>query len=135
MPTSKVIYKGDLHTDAIHLSSGTIISTDAPVDNHGKGESFSPTDLAATSLANCMMTVMGIGAMGREISIERMEAVVTKVMAQGPRRISEIHVDLTMKISPDNEQNRGILEDIGYNCPVAKSLHPDILQAIKFSYL
>ena len=135
MHTSKVIYQGNLRTQATHLASGESIITDAPVDNHGQGMAFSPTDLAATSLANCMITVMGIGANGRSIEIIAAEATVTKVMTSNPRRISEIHVELQMKISPDTGANRNILEEIAKNCPVAKSLHPDIKQEISFTYL
>jgi len=135
MRLSKVIYKGDLRTLATHLASGESIITDAPVDNNGKGEAFSPTDLAATSLANCMMTVMGIAANARNIEIEKMEAEVTKIMAANPRRISEIIINLDLKINEDTENYRKVLTEVGLNCPVAKSLHPDIKQSVTINYL
>ncbi|RYD83064.1 MAG: OsmC family peroxiredoxin [Sphingobacteriales bacterium] len=135
MSTSKVFYKGELRTSALHIASGETFITDAPKDNNGKGEAFSPTDLTATSLANCMMTIMGIAANTREIKIEKMDAEVTKIMAANPRRISEIVVNLTLKIDEDNEKNRKILTEAGINCPVAKSLHPDINQNITFNFL
>ncbi|MDZ4839762.1 MAG: OsmC family protein [Bacteroidota bacterium] len=134
MSTSKVYYKGELRTEAIHILSGKSIMTDAPLDNHGKGEAFSPTDLTATSLANCMTTMMAIGAEGRGISIVKMETDVKKAMSSNPRRISEIIVNMTIKIEPDTESNREILEAIGLNCPVAKSLHPEIQQNVSFIY-
>jgi putative redox protein len=135
MHTSKVVYLGNLRTAATHIRSGEQIITDAPVDNKGRGEAFSPTDLAATSLATCAITTMGIAAQGRDIEIERMEATVTKVMAANPRRISEVQITISMRISPDNAKNREILEEIGLNCPVAISLHPDLKQTIDFVYV
>ena len=135
MKTSEVHYKGDLRTDAIHLKSGEKIVTDAPVDNQGKGEAFSPTDLAATSLAACMITTVGIMARNKNITIEKMDAEVLKVMASNPRRISEIHVDLQVKVSPDNSVVRNQVMDTAINCPVAKSLHPDIRQEVNFNFL
>jgi uncharacterized OsmC-like protein len=134
MATSKVIYLGNLRTQATHLASGQSIITDAPVDNHGRGEAFSPTDLTATSLAACIITTMAIGAEPRGINIEKAEAEVQKIMASGPRRISGVHVEVKMKISPDTPENRSILEQIGNACPVQKSLHTDIDQQITFSY-
>jgi uncharacterized OsmC-like protein len=135
MTTSKVVYEGGLRTTATHLRSGQSITTDAPPDNNGRGEAFSPTDLAATSLASCMMTIIGIAAEKRNVSISDMEAEVTKVMAANPRRISEIHLDLKLRISPDDASLREVLETAGRNCPVAKSLHPDILQEVKVTFL
>ena len=133
MATSTVIYQGDLRTECTHLKSGQTIITDAPTDNHGMGEAFSPTDLAATSLGCCMITVMNIAANGRGITIEKMRADVTKVMAANPRRISEITVDVKIEGEFSQEQKR-LLEDIGRNCPVALSLHPDIKQNITFHF-
>ncbi len=135
MQLSKVFYKGDLRTNAIHLASGETIITDAPKDNNGRGEAFSPTDLAATSLASCMMTIMGIAANARGIKIEKMEADVTKIMAQNPRRISEIVVNVMLKINNDTDDYRKVLTEAGLNCPVAKSLHPDIKQNITFTFI
>jgi uncharacterized OsmC-like protein len=134
MSTSRVIYLGDLRTEAEHLRSGIKIITDAPVDNKGKGEAFSPTDLTATSLAACILTTMGIAANGRNIQIIKAEAEVTKNMAASPRRISQIIVEIKLNISPDTQENKDLLEDIGLHCPVARSLHPEIEQLVTFSY-
>jgi uncharacterized OsmC-like protein len=134
MTTSRVTYLGSLRTEAQHLQSGEKIITDAPTDNKGKGEAFSPTDLTATSLAACIVTTVGIGAEGRGIRLLKGDAEVTKVMASGPRRIAEIIVNAKLKIEPDTPENRETLTDIGLHCPVARSLHPDIKQTVTISY-
>ncbi|HTB07904.1 MAG TPA: OsmC family protein [Bacteroidia bacterium] len=134
MATSKVIYTGHLRTEAVHLASGSKIITDAPIDNHGKGEAFSPTDLMATSLANCMLTVMGIAANTHSINMDGAMAEVTKVMAANPRRVSEIHVKITMPVIKYTNKEKSILEHAGRTCPVAQSLHPNIVQDIVFIY-
>ena len=133
MATSIVEYLGDLRTECTHIKSGQTFITDAPTDNHGKGEAFSPTDLCATSLATCIITVMNIAANGRGIKIDEMRAEVTKVMAENPRRISQIIIDLKVKAALSGEQKK-LLEHIGNNCPVALSLHPDIKQDISYHY-
>jgi uncharacterized OsmC-like protein len=131
--TSEVKYVGDLRTEAVHLQSGDKIVTDAPKDNHGKGEAFSPTDLAATSLACCMLSVMGILSRKEGItSIDGADAKVTKVMYAEPRRIGEIHVRMEMPARKFSEKERKMYEHAAYTCPVAKSLHPDIKQVIEF---
>lgn len=131
--TSTVTYLGDLRTTATHLASNNQIVTDAPVDNHGKGEAFSPTDLLATSLANCALTVMGIGARERGIDMDGASASVTKHMAANPRRVSKIEMTITFPEGKSyDDKEKQILEQIGYNCPVAKSLHPDLEQVITF---
>src|SRR6185312_4007727 len=135
MATSKIIYTGELRTQATHLASGTTIITDAPVDNHGKGQAFSPTDLLATSLGNCMLTVMGIAANTHKIDLDGATAEFTKVMAANPRRVSEVHVTLTMPAKGYTDKEKSILENTGRTCPVALSLHPNIVQDIKFIYL
>jgi len=135
MITSKVIYKGNLRNELIHINSGETIVTDAPIDNHGKGEAFSPTDLAATSLATCMMTVMGIGAEGRGIAITSMEAEVTKIMVAHPRKIGEIVVNLKIKAENVTPSQIDALKEIGINCPVALSLHPDVKQSITIDFI
>jgi putative redox protein len=134
MATSKIVYTGELRTEATHLASGTRIITDAPLDNHGKGQAFSPTDLLATSLANCMLTVMGIAANTHSINMDGAAAEVTKVMAQNPRRVSEVHVKITMPAKNYTDKEKSILEHAGRTCPVAQSLHPNILQDITFTY-
>lgn len=135
MATSKVIYTGQLRTEATHLASGNKIITDAPVDNHGKGQAFSPTDLLATSLANCMLTVMGIAANTHSINMDGAAAEVTKVMAANPRRVSEIHITVTMPAQNYTDKEKSILEHAGRTCPVMQSLHPNLLQDIVFNYL
>lgn len=131
--TSQVVYQQNLRTELTHLRSGSTVITDAPIDNKGKGEKFSPTDLMATSLASCMITVMGIGAGGRGISFEHVSADVTQIMASNPRRIAEIHVRLTIK-EDWNSDEKEIMERIANTCPVALSLHPDIKQRVIFEY-
>lgn len=131
--TSRVTYLGDLRTECEHLQSGTKIITDAPVDNHGKGEAFSPTDTVATALASCMLTVMGIKARDMEVDMTGTSAAVTKTMASEPRRISKIEVLLAFPSSYD-EKTTAILERTARTCPVLESLHPDIDKQIIFNY-
>jgi putative redox protein len=126
--TSSVVYHGGLRTTTTHLKSGNSFETDAPTDNHGKGERFSPTDLMATSLANCMITVMGIKARSMDFDLEGVRIDVLKIMKQDPRRVGGI--ELTFHI-PENlanieEKTKAILKNTGETCPVMKSIHPDI---------
>lgn len=134
--TSEVIYLGELRTEAVHLQSGTKIITDAPKDNHGKAEAFSPTDLLATSLASCALTTIGILAKrdGLQIDITGAKAEVVKVMASDPRRVSEIHLKISF-VKKYSEKEMKMIEHTFHTCPVAKSLHPDIKQVIEFNYL
>lgn len=134
MTTSTVKYLGSLRTEATHLRSNTIIHTDAPVDNHGKGEKFSPTDLVATSLANCMITLMGIQANTSKISLGNIDAEVTKIMSANPRKISEIIVTFNFSNQNYNEKEKNILMNAAKTCPVALSLHPDIKQTVTFNF-
>lgn len=133
MSTSKVIYLGNLRTKNEHLKSGDSFFTDAPVDNQGKGEAFSPTDTVATGLANCMLTTMGIKAEQLEVDMAGSTAEVTKIMASNPRRIAriEIHMHLPADIS---ERNQKILEHTARTCPVEYSLHPDIERVLSFHW-
>tara|TARA_R110002049_G_scaffold679_1_gene3974 strand:- start:8649 stop:9053 length:405 start_codon:yes stop_codon:yes gene_type:complete len=133
MSTSKVTYLGDLRTECEHLKSGSTFVTDAPTDNNGKGEAFSPTDTVANGLANCMLTVMGIKAHDLDVKLEGSVAIVTKTMASNPRRISkiEIEIDLPSHIS---EKHKKILENTGNTCPVHHSLHPDIEKKIAYNW-
>lgn len=133
MATSKVVYLGDLRTSSVHLQSGTEIITDAPTDNNGKGEAFSPTDMVANSLATCMLTVMGIKARDLQVDFSGSTAEVTKIMAAEPRRISEIHVTFEMNLVAD-EKTKTILERTAMTCPVFYSLHPDIKKEITFNW-
>jgi putative redox protein len=134
MKTSVVQYKGGLRTEAQHLKSGQKVITDAPTDNHGKGEAFSPTDLLATSLGSCMISLMGIIAMQHNFIFEGGSVEITKVMASDPRRVSEIIAEVHMPKIPFTDQQKRLLEHAALNCPVAKSLHPDIKQVITFDY-
>lgn len=134
MKTSRIIYKGKLRTEATHLLSGQSIITDAPLDNNGKGEAFSPTDLLATSLGNCMLTIMGIVAERNQIIMEGASVNITKVMAAEPRRVSEIIVEIDMSSSKFSEKEKKLLENAAKTCPVAKSLHPDLKQTVIFNY-
>ena len=133
MATSKVTYLGDLRTSSVHLQSGNTIITDAPTDNHGKGEAFSPTDSVANALATCMLTVMGIKARDLEVDFTGATAEVTKVMGPDPRRITEIHVTFDMGITAD-DKTKTILERTALTCPVFFSLHPDIKKEIAFNW-
>ncbi|MEM0543937.1 OsmC family protein [Flavobacterium sp. j3] len=133
MSTSKVTYLGELRTSSTHLQSGSIIISDAPLDNNGKGEAFSPTDTVANGLASCMFTVMGIKAREMNVDFSGSTAEVTKVMAAEPRRISEIHVTFTMNLEAD-EKTKTILERTALTCPVHFSLHPDIKREIVFNW-
>jgi uncharacterized OsmC-like protein len=133
MPTSKVTYLGDLRTSSIHTNSGSEIISDAPIDNNGKGEAFSPTDTVANALASCMFTVMGIKAREMEVDFSGSTAEVTKIMATDPRRIAEIHVAFSMTINPD-DKIKTILERTAMTCPVHFSLHPGIKKEVVFNW-
>lgn len=128
---AKVVYQGDLRTTSTHLASGKEIITDAPVDNQGKGEAFSPTDLLSSAMASCIMTIMGIKARDMEIDLNGMTAEVTKVMAANPRRVATVKVEINIPLNPDTK-TKTILENAGNTCPVAKSLHPDLHQDISY---
>ena len=132
MTTSKVTYQGDLRTSAIHLQSSNQLITDAPVDNQGKGEAFSPTDLLATSLASCMLTIIGIKARDMEIDIAGTTSEVTKIMAADPRRVSEVHIAITFNQELDDKTQK-IFYNTALTCPVAKSIHPDIIQRVNIN--
>lgn len=126
-------YKGDLRNELIHVKSSTQIQTDAPTDNNGKGESFSPTDLVAAALASCMLTIIGIRARTKNIEIGSPSYTVIKKMDSNPRKIREIEIEFTFN-SPIELKDREYLEHEGRNCPVALSLHQDIVQNVKFIY-
>ncbi len=132
--TSKITYLGDLRTSSIHLQSGTEIISDAPIDNYGKGEAFSPTDLAATSLASCAITILGIMANREALDLSGSKAEVTKIMTEDlPRRIAKIHVKFSMitpLFLPEDQQKK--YERAAKTCPVSLSLHPDIEQIFDF---
>ena len=132
--TASIIYKGNLRCEAEHLQSKTTIETDAPTDNRGKGERFSPTDLLCVSLATCMLTTMGIKAADMNVNISNSRADVTKHMASDPRRVSKVEVTLTLPGNA-NEKERIILEKTGTNCPVAKSIHPEIVLVLNYQWI
>ncbi len=132
--TSKVVYEGDLRTSATHIKSQNSIITDAPTDNHGKGEAFSPTDLVATALASCMVTIMGIKADANSLDIKGTNLEITKVMASGPRRIAKVIIKITMPQQPFSEEDKKRLEKAALTCPVALSLHPDLVQEVEFEW-
>lgn len=131
--TSKVTYLGNLRTESVHIKSKNSFITDAPTDNNGKGEAFSPTDTVATGLASCMLTVMGIKARDMDFDMSGSTAEVTKTMASEPRRISKIEVVLNLPFEAD-EKTRKILERTANTCPVHYSLHPDIEKDITFNW-
>jgi putative redox protein len=135
MITSEVEYVGELRTVAVHCLSGDRIRTDAPRDNHGKGEAFSPTDLVATALGSCMLSIMGIVARRDGMtSVDGCTAKVTKIMVADPRRIAEIQVEITMPANSYSDKERKLYEHTAHACPVAKSIHPDIRQVITFHW-
>ncbi|NOU46737.1 MAG: OsmC family protein [Bacteroidales bacterium] len=133
MATSETIYVGGLRTEMTHVQSGNTVITDAPVDNQGKGEKFSPTDLVASALGSCMLTIMGIAANEHKFSIDGAKASITKIMASDPRRIAEIIVDLSFPGVYTDKQKR-IIKVISETCPVALSLHPDLKQTISIKF-
>ena len=130
---SKVTYKGSLRTEAIHLQSGNTIITDAPIDNHGKGEAFSPTDLVATALASCMLTIMGIVANRNHLKINGTTAEIEKIMGANPRRINEIKINIRFNENFDKKTKRK-LENAALTCPVSNSLSENLNESIKFIY-
>ncbi len=130
--TAHIVYHGGLHTEATHVKSGNSIETDAPVDNHGRGEAFSPTDLVGAALGTCMLTVMGIYARNNQLNMDGAEAKITKHMVADPRRISRLEVEITMPPNSFPDKEKKILQRIAETCPVALSIHPDIRQEIVF---
>lgn len=135
--TSQIIYTSDLRTTATHLQSGSAIETDAPTDNKGKGERFSPTDLVATALASCMITTMGIKAQSMDnIVLDGTTADVTKVMYSDPRRIGKIivHIQFPESLKHLSDKEKTILENTARTCPVERSLHPDVELDLQFNW-
>lgn len=135
--TSQIIYTSDLRTTATHLQSGSAIETDAPTDNKGKGERFSPTDLVATALASCMITTMGIKAQSMEnILLDGTKADVTKVMYSDPRRIGKIiiHIQFPESLKQLSDKEKAILENTARTCPVERTLHPDVELDLQFNW-
>jgi uncharacterized OsmC-like protein len=131
--TSKITYLGELRTSSVHIESGTEILSDAPKDNRGKGEAFSPTDLVANALGSCMMSIMGIKALDMNLEMTGSTVEVTKIMQSEPRKIAKIGIVVNMKSVAD-EKTRTILERAAMTCPVFLSLHPDIEKDVVFNW-
>lgn len=131
--TSKVTYLGDLRTSSIHIQSGSEILSDAPKDNRGKGEAFSPTDTVANALGSCMISIMGIKAMDMELDMVGSTVEVTKIMQAEPRKIAKIGIVINMTLDAD-EKTRTIMERVAMTCPVYLSLHPDIEKDVVFNW-
>ena len=127
-------YVGKLRTSSTHLNSGKNIITDAPIDNNGKGEAFAPTDLVSSALCSCMTTVMGICAEKGNFEMPNSTANITKIMSADPRKISEIKIELNFDNNNLNDTQKNKLMSVAENCPVAKSLNPDIKQTLKFNF-
>lgn len=134
MATSEIKYSGGLRTESTHLSSGEKIITDAPVDNKGRGEAFSPTDLLATSLGNCMLTVIGIAGNEHDFNIDGATCSITKIMASHPRRVIEIKAELKFPGHDFSDKQRKIIERAALTCPVYLSLHPDLKKTVSFNF-
>ena len=134
MSTSKIIYKGNLRTEAVHLKSNAIIITDAPTDNKGKGEAFSPTDMVATALGSCMLTIIGIKSEEHNIDIENIKMNITKVMSAAPRKISEIIVEFDFLGKSYTSKEKIIIEKSAKSCPVALSLDQKLKQTVLFNF-
>lgn len=132
--TSEVIYKGNLRTEATHIQSGEKLITDAPIDNEGLGQSFSPTDMVATALASCIMTIMGIYAKNNGIIMKDARASVEKIMSSGPRRIAEIKIQVDMASQSYSEQDKKRLIRAAEGCPVHRSLSPDTKVTLEFEW-
>lgn len=134
MITIRTTYLGELRTKAIHLVSGNEILTDAPKDNHGKGEAFSPTDLLAASLGSCAISIVGIAARTHGFSVDGTNLEITKVMASNPRRVAEVHVALHFPPNNYTDKEKKIIEHAVHTCPVSLSLHPELKQIFEIHF-
>ena len=134
MKTATVHYEGALRTSAIHVKSNNSLLTDAPTDNHGKGETFSPTDLVATATVSCMITVMGIQAEKNDLDMGVVDGSVEKIMGSAPRRIVGLNIELVFHGHNLNEMQKKRLEHIAIHCPVANSLSKEMIVNVKFRY-
>jgi len=133
--TASIIYKGNLRCECTHLQSGTVIETDAPTDNRGKGERFSPTDTVCVAVATCIITTMGIRAADMNIDLSQTRLEVTKHMLSEPRRIGKIEVVLNIPNIGLDDNTKMIMQKIGDNCPVVKSLHPDLKVETTYNWM
>jgi uncharacterized OsmC-like protein len=134
METAKTKYLGDLRTEIVHLRSGSVITTDAPVDNKGKGENFSPTDLVASALGSCIFTIMGIAAREHSFSIDGSTCRITKIMTENPRKIGEIRIEFDFTGNDYNDKQKKILEYCVKSCPVALSLNESVFQNVVLKF-
>ena len=134
MATITTVYEGNLRTRATHNQSGNTLITDAPTDNHGKGEAFSPTDLFATSLGSCMLTIIGLAANTHGFSIDGTRVETQKVMGSDPRRVAELVVDLYFPANNYSDREKRMIEAAAASCPVAQSLHPETKKTVTFHY-
>jgi len=135
MATIHSSYSGELRTEAKHLQSGATLVTDAPLDNKGKGEAFSPTDLLSASLGSCMLTIIGIAAREHGFSIDGTEIETTKIMAENPRRVQEIKIEFTFPSGAGyTDKQKALIERSARTCPVHQSLHPDLVKTLVFNY-
>jgi len=132
--TITTIYVGELRTEATHVYSGNKLITDAPLDNQGKAESFSPTDLLATSLGSCMLTIMGISAREHGFNIDGTKVKIWKMMESNPRRVGEIKIELSFPKNNYSEKEKKFIEKAAFTCPVNLSLHPELKKTIIFNY-
>ena len=134
MATIETVYLGELRTEATHVRSDNKLITDAPVDNNGKGEAFSPSDLLATALGSCMLTIMGMAAREQEINMDGTTCSITKIMAAEPRRVGETQITFNFPKANYSDKVKTVLQRAALTCPVAKSLHPDLLQNVAFNF-
>lgn len=134
MHISRIEYLGDLRTKLTHLKSGNELITDAPLDNQGRGEAFSPTDLVSTALGSCMTTIIGIAAREHGFNIDGTEINISKIMYAEPRRIGEVHVEFNFPDIKYSDKEKMIIEKSALTCPVANSLHTELKQVITFNY-
>ena len=134
METAKTKYLGDLRTEIIHLRSGSVITSDAPVDNKGKGENFSPTDLVASALGSCIFTIMGIAAREHSFSIDGSNCTITKIMTENPRKIGEIRIEFDFTANEYTDKQKKILDHCVKTCPVALSLNDAIFQNVTLKF-
>ncbi len=134
MITSEITYLGNLRTQSKHIASKSTIVTDAPIDNHGKGEAFSPTDLMSNALGCCMLTIIGIAANTHQFNIDGTQVQVTKIMQSNPRKVAEIQVIFKFPANNYSDKQKAIIENAARTCPVSLSLHPELIQTLEFNY-
>jgi len=134
METSRITYTGDLRTEAVHVKSGQMFITDAPIDNQGRGEAFSPTDLLATSLGACAITVVGIAARTHGFNVDGTEIKITKIMVSDPRRVGEVVVEMDFPKVKYSDKEKQIIRHTINTCPVGQSFHPDLKQTFILNF-